>query len=74
MNSSQATLQTLWRCVPRGYLSPLEQLKALAWRDVLVENGQKLYGLYAKVAEQVVKVASTASYEASLLKHKSFHH
>ena len=47
------TLEELWRSAPKGRLSSLEQLKAVAYRDVLQEAGAKKHGLHKKIAEKL---------------------
>ena len=39
------TLQSLWLDGPEGTLSPLQQLRAVAYRDALRECGHPEYGL-----------------------------
>ena len=46
----QETLQNLWKSGRQGYLSPLEQMRALAYRDIYLELGVPEWGLQTKVA------------------------
>jgi hypothetical protein len=54
--ASLCTLEKLWRSAPTGRLTALEQLKALAYRDVLLKSGAKKYGLHTKIAEKITVV------------------
>jgi hypothetical protein len=50
------TLETLWRDGRDGYLSPLEQVKAIVYRDVYLEQGEDLFGMMVKIAEKLTKI------------------
>ena len=51
-----ATLEKLWKSGRVGTLSPLEQLRAWAYRDVLRERGEPEHGMLTKICAKVVKV------------------
>ena len=52
----QETLQNLWKSGRQGYLSPLEQMRALAYRDIYLELGVPEWGLQTKVAGKLKKI------------------
>ena len=49
-----ASLQDLWKTGRHGNLSPLEQLKVVAYRDVYEDLGQAVE--YTKIGEKVTKI------------------
>ena len=53
---SSKTLELLWKSGRVGNLSPLEQLKAVVYRDVLLETGSPKHGLNSTIAKKLKKV------------------
>ena len=53
---SSKTLELLWKSGRVGNLSPLEQLKAVVYRDVLLETGSPKHGLNGTIAKKLKKV------------------
>ena len=51
-----SSLKDLWTAGKEGSLSPLEQCKAWALREVYKENGTPEKKLYTKVAQKLVKI------------------
>ena len=49
-------LEKLWKGGRAGTLSPLEQLRAWAYRDVMRDRAEPKHGMYTKIAAKVVKV------------------
>ena len=52
----QAILQNLCKSGREGYLSALEQMRAVAYRDIYLELGVPAYGLQSKVAGKLTKI------------------
>ena len=53
---SSKTLELLWKSGRVCNLSPLEQLKAVVYRDVLLETGSPKHGLNGTIAKKLKKV------------------
>ena len=53
---SASTLQHLWHGGRDGYLCPLEQVRAWAYREALVALGAPTYGLHLQIACKVWKI------------------
>ena len=51
--AAATSLEELWKSGPVGYLTPLDQIRAWAYREALREVGHPEHGLYTKVAAKV---------------------
>ena len=54
--AAERTLEQLWKSGRPGHLSPLEQLKAIAYRDVLKDSGALLHGMPGVIAAKLKKI------------------
>jgi hypothetical protein len=62
-----STLEDLWKTGKDGCLSPLEQSRAWALREVYREMGVPEKKLYTKLAEKLTKVGSDAPTSRAVL-------
>ena len=53
---AERTLELLWKSGRAGHLSPLEQLKAVAYRDVLKDTGALEHGMPGMIAAKLKKI------------------
>ena len=50
-----AGLEAWWRVAREGYLSPLEQVRAWALREAMLDLGHPRYGMLTRIAEKLAK-------------------
>ena len=50
------TLEHLWKDGRNGTMSPLEQMRAWVYREVMREYGEPEHGLYSKISGKVKKI------------------